>query len=75
MIALPERVSYRQAAEVLGHPVKCLRGRFIREGLLPWPDSEFTWSREDVLALKVWLDAQRLKDATVPRPHHNTMSH
>lgn len=70
---LPERVSLRQASDYLGHPTKCIHGRFIRLGLLPWPDrNTLTWHRDDIEALKRWLDARRIGDTSVPRPRHET---
>lgn len=66
-------MTYRQAADLLGVPVRCLHGQYIREGLLPWPDRvTLTWRHADVMALKAWLDARKRGDVTIPRPAHKT---
>lgn len=69
---MSDRATMREAADYLHVPVRCLHGRYIREGLLPWPDTSLTWAWADVEALKRWLDARKRKDASVPRPSHRT---
>ena len=70
-MSLPERVPMTLAASYLGVAVRCLRGKYVRERLLPWPDPKtLTWARADVAALKAWLDSRR-NGVAVPRPTHD----
>jgi hypothetical protein len=66
-------MSFAAVSRFLGVPVRCLHGKYVRAGLLPWPDrATLTWAKADVLALWRWFEAQRVGDASVPRPHHVT---
>ena len=68
---MSERVTIVEAANLIGYPRRCLLRRFIREGLLPYPDQEtMTWLRSDVLALRDWMLAKSKGDTSVPRPQH-----
>jgi len=64
----------REASKIIGYGPGCLLRRFIREGLLPWPDDKFTWARDDVMALKRWMDARAADGTEHPelRPQHVT---
>lgn len=72
-MTLPAQVPVKQAAKFIGFPSNCLLRRFIREGLLPYPDQQtYSFGRDDVLALKAYLDAKRIGNLAVPRPDHRS---
>jgi len=69
------RLTTRQASAIIGYGPTCLLRRFVREGLLPWPrQSDMTWSTDDVMSLKAWMDCRRETGSECPemRPHHQT---
>ena len=63
-------MTVRETAKYVGFPSNCILRRFIRVGLLPWPDKRHSFLTEDVEALKLWLDAKRIGDTSVPKPDH-----
>jgi len=66
-------MSTREAADSLGYPVRCILTRFIRTGLLPWPDQKTNrFKTVDVLALREWMLKRHDKSAAVTRPQHLT---
>ena len=69
----PGTMSTREAADALGYPIRCILTRFIRVGLLPWPDRKTNrFKTEDVLALRNWMLLRHDKSADVKRPQHTT---
>jgi len=61
----PGTMTVREAADEIGYPTRCILTRFIRTGLLPWPDGQHRFKVEDVQALKRWMH-----DRSLPRPDH-----
>jgi len=69
-----DRMTPREASQIIGYGPTCLLRRFVRKGLLPYPDDKLTWSRNDVMKLKAWMDCRREtgESCEATRPQHVT---